>query len=95
MIYKAIVSGHVWKEENFWECEILSQVDNDDKGTEIFCDLNHELATSIESKEDEDYYFIALVEAEFVEFQTQEGTEYSVEYNVKEIKSINDMPFSL
>jgi hypothetical protein len=95
MIYKAIVSGHTWKEDGFWYCEILSEVNNDKKGTEIFCDLNHELALSIDSKEDEDYYFMALVEAEFAEIQTQEGTDYTVEYNVKEIKSIEDIPCSL
>jgi hypothetical protein len=92
MKYKAIVSAHIWLDDNGREnVEILSKIDNDEKGTEVFDDIDHALLSEIDIGGSKDYYFIAIVESEFVEYQTLEGTEYDVEHEVTEIKSIQDI----
>ncbi len=91
MEYIAIVSGHIYLDEDGdKDIEILTQVDNDDKCTEIFCDIDHALLDSIEIGDSEDYYFIAVIESEFEQTETWEGTEYDVNHYVKEIKTVND-----
>lgn len=92
MAYKAIVSGHIWiDDDGDKEIEILTQIDNDKKGTDIFCDIDHALIDNIETGDSEDYYFIAIVESKFTSYQTWEGMEYDTEHYVKEIKTINDI----
>jgi hypothetical protein len=92
MEYKAIVSGHIWIDDDGDKgIEILTQIDNDDKGTEIFCDIDHALIDNIETDESDDYYFIAIVESKFTKYHTWEGTEYDTEHYVREIKTINDL----
>jgi hypothetical protein len=92
MEYKAIVSAHIWLDDNDRkDIEILSQIDNDEKGTEIFSDIDHALRDEIDIGDSKDYYFIAIVKSEFVEHQTFEGTDYDVEHEVTEIKLIEDI----
>lgn len=91
-IYKALVSGHIWLDnDGDKEIEILTQVDNDDKGTDIFCDIDHALKYQIDTGESLDYYFNAIIESKFIKTETFEGIEYDVEHVVTEIKSINDI----
>lgn len=91
MEFKALVSAHIWIEGNGEkDIEILTQIDNDEKATDIFCDIDHALLSDIEIGDSSDYYFIAIVESEFSRHDYSEGIEYEVEHYVKEIKSIND-----
>lgn len=91
MKYKAIVSGHIYHDEDGdKDIEILTQVNNDDKFTEIFCDIDHALIDNIETGNSDDYYFIALIESEFERTETFEGVEYDVNHYVKEIKTVSD-----
>ena len=92
MEYKAIVSGHIWiDEDGDKEIEIFTKITNDEQGTDIFCDIDHALLEDIETGDDEDYYFMAVIEAEFERTTTFDGTEYDVNLFVKEIKSISDL----
>lgn len=92
MNYKAIVSGHIWLDDNGKEdIEILTQIDNDEKRTDIFCDIDHSLLEQIDIGGSGDYYFIAIVESEFVKYEHWEGIEYDVEHVVTEIKKIQDI----
>lgn len=92
MEYKAIVSGHIYLDEvGDKDIEILTQVDNGDEGTVIFCDIEHALIDSIETGDSEDYYFIAIIESEFERTETFEGIEYDVNHYVKEIKTVSDL----
>ena len=87
---KAIVTGHIWiNEDGDKEIEILSQIDNDDKGTDIFCDIDHALIDNIETGDSEDYYFIAVIESEFERTETFEGVEFDTNHYVKEIKPVS------
>lgn len=91
-IKKAIVSGHIWideKEEK--DIEILNQVDDDFEVTEIFCDIDLALLDNIKTGDSKDYYFIALVKSQFVEYKYWEGSEWEAEHEVIEIKSIDDI----
>lgn len=89
---KAIVSAHIYLDDKGQkDIEILSQVDNDEKGTGIFDDINHDLLVEIDIGDSEDYYFMAIVQSEFVKYENWEVTEYSVEHNITEIKSICDI----
>jgi len=91
MEFKAIVSGHIYLDEKGEkDIEILTQVDNDHKGTEIFCDLDHTLIDNIKTGKSEDYYFLAIIESEFERTNTFEGIEYDVNHCVKEIKEVSD-----
>lgn len=91
-MYKAIVSGHIFLDENdAKDLEILTLVHNDDKGTEIFCDIDDALIDNIDIGTSEDYYFIAVIESKFTKYDTWEGTEYDTEHHVKEIKTVNDL----
>jgi hypothetical protein len=90
--FKAIVSGHIWIDQaGDKEIEILTQIDNDHEGTDIFCDIDHALIDDIETGDSEDYYFIAVIESEFVKQEYWDCTEYDVEHHVKEIKAVNDL----
>jgi hypothetical protein len=90
--FKAIVSGHIWVDEDGdKDIEILTQIDNDEKGTDIFCDIDHALIDSIETGDSDDYYFIAVIESEFEKTVTYEGVDYDVNHYVKEIKTIDDI----
>lgn len=92
MKYKAIVSGHIWLDEDGdKDIEILTQIDNDVECTEIFCDIDHALIDNIEMGDSEDYYFIAVIESEFEKTETYYDTEYDVNHYVKEIKTVSDL----
>jgi hypothetical protein len=92
MDFKAVVSGHIYQDEKFGkDIEILTQIDNDENCTDAFCDITNALLDEIDTGDSEDYYFIAIVEAEFVVHQGFDYTEYDTEYYVKEIKSIEDL----
>lgn len=90
MGYKAIVSAHIYlDDEGKKDIEILSQIDNDD--CEMFEGIRHSLLDMIEIGDSEDYYFMAIVQAETVVHRGFDYTEYDVEHYVKEIKSIEDI----
>ena len=92
MIYKAIVSAHIYLDEKGEkDIEILSQVHNDHEYTGIFDDIDHVLLEQIEPQTSDDYYFIAAVNSEFVEHKYWEGSEWDVEHQVIEIKSTEDI----
>lgn len=92
MKLKAIVSAHIYIDEKYGkDIEILDQVDNDENGTDAFCDITNALLDIIDIGDSKDYYFMAIVEAEFVVHQGFDYTEYDTEYYVKEIKSIDDI----
>ena len=92
MKYKAIVSGFIYLDEDGdKDIEVFTQVDNDDEGTEIFCDIDHALIENIETNDGEDNYFIAVVESTFTSSENLEGTDYDIEHDVKEITSISDL----
>ncbi|OZB98114.1 hypothetical protein [Paenibacillus sp. XY044] len=91
MKYKAIVSAHIWLNGGHEEIEILSMTHNDEKATGIFDDIDHALLHEIEIGGSQDYYFIAIIESRFVEHRTWEGSEWEVEHEVREIKSIQDI----
>lgn len=92
MEYKAVVSGHIWiDEDGDKDIEILTQIDNYEKGTDIFCDIDHALIDNIETGDSDDYYFIAVIESKFEKTHTFEGVEYDTEHYVKEIKTITDL----
>ncbi|PAD70596.1 hypothetical protein CHH83_01995 [Bacillus sp. 7586-K] len=91
MKYKAIVSAHIWiDEDGDKDIEILTQIDNDDKGTDIFCDIDHALIDNIETGDSDDYYFIAIIESKFERTETLEGIEYDAEHDITEIKKVED-----
>lgn len=91
-IYKAIVSAHIWLDnEGDKEIEILTQVHNDCRGTGIFDDIDHALLEQIDIGESNDYYFLATVESGFIKTETFEGIEYDVDHYVTEIKAIEDL----
>lgn len=92
MKYKAIVSAHIYIDGTYGkDIEILEQVDNDDQYTEIFDDMTNALLDEIDIGDSEDYYFMAIVEAEFVVQRGWDYTEYDVEYYIREIKRIEDI----
>lgn len=90
----AIVTAHIYEdEENDKDIEILTQIDNDINGSDAFCDITNALLDEIDTEGSEDYYFMAIVEAEFIVSRGWDYTEYDVEYYVKEIKNIEDIVF--
>lgn len=99
MKYKAFVSAHIYLHEGEKDIEILSQVDNDEKHTGIFDDIDHALLEQIEVDFEEDfsqcetksYFFMAIIESEFVKQEYWEGVEYDVEHTVNEIKKLEDI----
>lgn len=92
MKYKALVSGHIYKDEKYGkDIEILSQVDTEVGYTGIFDDISKALMDEIETGKSEDYYFMAIVEGEFVTSQGFDYTEHDIEYHVTEIKNLSDI----
>lgn len=94
MKYKAIVSAHIYLDEKGKkEFEPLDIVHNDDKYTGVFDDIDHALLEQIKPdfSSTDDYYFMAIVESEFVELRNWEGSEWDVEHEVTEIKKIEDI----
>lgn len=93
MSYKAIVSAHIYLDDNGKkDIEVLSQVDNDD--SEMFEGINDSLLENIDIGDSDDYYFMAIVEAETVRSVGFDYVEYDVEHTVREIKNIDDIHFS-
>lgn len=89
---KAIVSGHIWTDEKgVKEIEILTMVANDENRADIFSEIDHTLIDNVEIGDSDDYYFIAIIESELTKYSTWEGTEYDVDYVVKEIKDPSDL----
>jgi hypothetical protein len=98
--YKAIVSAHIYlDDEGDKDIEILSQVHNDEKYTGIFDDVDHALLDQIEVDFEKDfpqcetksYFFMAIVESEFIKQDYYDGAEYDVEHTVTEIKSVEGL----
>lgn len=89
-----IVSGCIYKDEEATyhmgkDIDIHRFVNNDE--WEAFADIDSALIEAIDIGECKEYHFIALVEAEFTTDETPDGTEYDVEYQVTEIKSLSDL----
>jgi len=94
MTFKAIVSGHIYIDENGdKDIEIFDRVDNDNEHTDIFCDIDHALLEQIETGDKKDHFFMAIVKSEFVKCEYWEGTEWETEHDVIEIKNLNDISF--
>lgn len=94
MKYKMIVSAHLYLDEKGnKDIEILDSVHNDDNYTGVFDDVDHAMLEQIEVdlKSTDDYYFMAIIESEFVESRSWEGSEWDVEHEVTEIKKIEDI----
>ena len=92
MGYIAIVSGHIYTDEaGDKDIEILTQVDNDNGYTDIFCDIDHALIDNIDTGNSDDYYFIAVIESAFERTVAFEGVEYDAAHSIKEIKTIGDL----
>lgn len=90
MIYKAIISGHIFIDDNDnKDIEILTQIDNDKECIDVFCDIDHALIDTIDIGESDDYYFIAIIKSEWIEYQSWEGSEWEVEHEVIEIKDVD------
>lgn len=92
MKYKAIISAHIYLDEKGnKDIETLSFIHNDKEYTGVFDDIDHALMEEIDIGDSEDYYFMAIVESEFVEHRNWEGSEWDVEQEVTEINSIEDI----
>lgn len=100
MKFKAIVSAHIYLDEKGKkDIEILAQVDNDDKCTGIYDDLDHALLENVEIDFEKDfpqcetksYFFMAIIESEFVEYRCWEGSEWDAEHSVTEVKKVEDI----
>lgn len=90
MVYKALVSAHIYLDDNGKkEIEILDQIDNDD--SEMFEGIQCSLLDNIDIGDSADYYFMAIVTAEIVVHRGFDYTEHDVEHYVKEIKTIEDI----
>ncbi|AIW03589.1 hypothetical protein CPT_Moonbeam191 [Bacillus phage Moonbeam] len=93
-VYKAVISGHIFEEPEFGNSiEIFTFVNNDVKNTDIFTDVEYELIEELKHnlKYKESHFFTAIVYARWSSWQSQEGTEYDVEYDIHEIKQISDL----
>lgn len=91
----ALISGQIYRnEDGSKDIEIFTKIDNDNRITEIFEDVDNALLEQIEPNFEffESYFFIAFVESEFVTYSTQEGTDYVIEHDVTELKSFKDLP---
>ncbi|AMB18778.1 hypothetical protein BH780_gp195 [Bacillus phage Eldridge] len=99
--YKALVSGHIFIEPEMGSnIELFTNIDNDVKNTDIFCDIELEILSKLEYrlkdkfgllKDEGDHFFMAVVYARFTSYQGLEGTEYDVEYDIQEINRIEDL----
>jgi hypothetical protein len=95
MVYTALVSAHIYRDEDGnLDIEVFNHIDNDEKATGIFDDVDHAILDQVEPEFDfnEEYFFITVVESRFVEYDTQEGREYAVEHDVRVIKRLSDLP---
>lgn len=91
----ALISGQIYRnEDGTIDIETFTQIDNDNRITDIFDDVDHALLEQIEPNFDltENYFFIAFVESKFVTTSYPEGVEYEVEHYVTELKSFKDFP---
>jgi hypothetical protein len=94
MVFKAIVSGHIYLDETGEkDIEILYKLHNDHEYTGVFDDIDHALKEQIEAdlQINDDYYFLAIVKSEFVEYKHWEGSEWDVEHEVIEIRRVEDI----
>lgn len=88
-VYKALVSAHIYQDEKYGkDIEILTQIDDDENSTDVFCDITNALMDEIDTRGSDDYYFMAMVEAEFVELRGMDYVEYDIEYGVTEIQTV-------
>lgn len=90
--YHAIVSAHIFTDENGnKDIEILDFAEDDDEGTEIFCDKDHMLLDYIDIGEKEQYFFMAHIRAWFHSYYDYfDGYQAEVESEITELKSISD-----
>lgn len=92
MVYTAIVTAHIFADEEGDKfLEILHCVDDEEVYTGVFDDMDHAIMDDIDPKGSGDYYFMAIVKAEFVTSRSWEGEETDIEYEVIEIKSLEDV----
>ena len=90
--FHAIVSAHMYRDDNgSIDIEILDFVHNDDKGSEIFCDIEYTLRDNIDFGDKEEHFFMAYVKGWFYTYHDYfDGTQCEAEFEVKELKTIND-----
>jgi hypothetical protein len=101
MVYKAIISGRVFVEPEMGSnIEFFTYTDNDTERIDVFYDvdlevlkrLEHHLQDSLGLLEDEgEHFFLVIVYAKFVSERTVEGIQYSTEYDVHEITTLEDL----
>lgn len=93
-VYKAIVSGHIYNTGlGSADIEILTHVSNDTDDGEVYAGLEFELVDELEHhlEKKDDHFFAAIVYARCTSWQSQEGTEYAIEYDIHEINRIEDL----
>jgi len=93
-VYKAIVSGHIYNTGlGSPDIEILTHVSNDTDDGEVYAGLEFELIDELEHylEKKDDHFFTVLAYARFTSWQSQEGTEYDIEYDIHEINKIEDL----
>lgn len=91
--FKAIVSAHIYlNDKGHEEIEILTQIDNDELRTDIFCDIEDALLEQIDIGGSTDWYFIAIVNSKFIKEDSYwDGIQYDVEHEVTEINKVEDI----
>lgn len=89
--FNAIVSAHLFIDEHGKEAiEILDFVQDDDESTDIFCDKEDMLLTSISLGEYEERFFMAHIRAWFhTYYDYYDGPQGEVESVVTELKTMD------
>jgi hypothetical protein len=93
-VYKAVMSGHIFIEPEMGSnIELFTHTNNDDTEAEIFEYLDLEILSMLEHhlEEKEEHFFVVVVYARPTSWQSQEGTEYGFDYDIREIGSIEDL----
>jgi hypothetical protein len=90
--FHAIVSAHIYIDENGKkDIEIFDFIHDDDKGTDIFCDIEYTLLDFIDIGDKEEHFFMAHVRSWFHSYYDYfDGYQAEVEAEVQELKSIKD-----
>lgn len=100
-VYKAIMSGHIFIEPKMGSnIELFTNINNDDTEAEIFDYLDLDILSMLEHKltneegklkDEGDYFFVVVVYARPTSWQSQEGTEYGLDYDIQEIGCVEDL----
>ena len=95
MIYTALISARIFLDDDGDpDIEPLTSVDDNHEHNEIFDDIDQALLAQIDPVFDKDgnYYFMAIVKAEFTkDFTPEGGMDYDIDYDVQLINSLNDV----